>query len=424
MLRRPLILLASLFALIAMPTAVAGAKAHTASTPTVSSVSPMKPHIGDTLTVRGKGFLAGKHRNTVVFLSSVGRAVFVKDHRASHTKIQVVLPKKLAGYLKVKNGLQLRTRFRVRVLAKRFGRKYTTSKRSPLIAPKDSSGGPNPPVLPNSPEGDCDHDGIKNKDEIDDDNDLLPDTLEKKIGTDPCSRDTDGDGVEDGYEYESALDLNSRALPYPGKRPYPNALDPSDANIDHDGDSLTLIEEYQAWIKYGHHTFPLNYSDGTQSSGGPKPEPTGASAYLDTDHNGLWTDDEKDVDGDGLSNYVEQHGPLSGQGWWTAAIQAEHPYTTTYAGTDWLDPDTDGDGLKDGADDNDFDGVSNKDETFRITSRVQPFNPCLPDLQSPTCSHHPPFDSPYPPYDSPADMQWLSDNFGLPLPAVLPPAGP
>ena len=38
--------------------------------------------------------------------------------------------------------------------------------------------------------------------------------------------------VEDGYEYQSALDLNhyprSIPLPYPGKRPYPNPLDPGD----------------------------------------------------------------------------------------------------------------------------------------------------------------------------------------------------
>ena len=49
---------------------------------------------------------------------------------------------------------------------------------------------------------------------------------------DPCLADTDGDSVEDGYEYQSALDLNhyprTAPLPYPGKRPYPNPLDPSD----------------------------------------------------------------------------------------------------------------------------------------------------------------------------------------------------
>ena len=48
---------------------------------------------------------------------------------------------------------------------------------------------------------------------------------------DRCNADSDGDGVEDGYEYQSAVDLNddeyqqpNTFLPYPGKRPYPNAL--------------------------------------------------------------------------------------------------------------------------------------------------------------------------------------------------------
>ena len=36
-------------------------------------------------------------------------------------------------------------------------------------------------------------------------------------------------------------------MPYPGKRPYPNPLDGTDANTDYDGDSLTLGEEYKLW---------------------------------------------------------------------------------------------------------------------------------------------------------------------------------
>ena len=71
---------------------------------------------------------------------------------------------------------------------------------------------------------------------------------------DPCKADTDGDGVEDGYEYQSARDLNddehqdpNTYLPYPEKRPYPNALDGTDGDTDHDGDSLTLLEEYGLW---------------------------------------------------------------------------------------------------------------------------------------------------------------------------------
>ena len=79
-------------------------------------------------------------------------------------------------------------------------------------------------------------------------------SLEIAIRTDPCLRDTDKDGIEDGYEYQSALDLNhypvNPPLPYPGKRPYPNALDPSDATTDYDGDGLKLSEEFAAWLDF------------------------------------------------------------------------------------------------------------------------------------------------------------------------------
>ena len=38
--------------------------------------------------------------------------------------------------------------------------------------------------------------------------------------------------MSDGWEYWSAKDLNLKAVPFPGKRPFPNALDPSDGAPD------------------------------------------------------------------------------------------------------------------------------------------------------------------------------------------------
>ena len=49
------------------------AAANAATPPTVSSVAPLKLKIGERLTILGKGFLAGKNRDTVVFK---------RDHRA------------------------------------------------------------------------------------------------------------------------------------------------------------------------------------------------------------------------------------------------------------------------------------------------------------------------------------------------------
>ena len=89
---------------------------------------------------------------------------------------------------------------------------------------------PRPRSHPRRADGDCDGDGVKNGAETDDDSDLLTDTTELRYKTDPCKADSDGDGVTDGYEIQSATDLNDdeyqiaqTVLPYPEKRPYPNA---------------------------------------------------------------------------------------------------------------------------------------------------------------------------------------------------------
>jgi hypothetical protein len=252
------------------------------------------------------------------------------------------------------------------------------------------------------------------------DGDLLSNTVERNLyKTDPCLADTDLDGVQDGFEVQSALFLNDRALPYTGRKPYSNALDATDAGHDYDGDGLSSRMEYRAWAHapaspapsllqpytsaqdapafggpYGDrpHFAPRSldpsrmlYTDGTQRSPGAAGET--AHPYLDFNGNGL-TDDERDADGDGLRNVDEAHG-------FPDAIPAGVPTETDnlgmmresyYSGTqvcspdatwsfeykpilprsflepDYLDWDTDGDRVWDGNDDQDNDGVSNVDE--------------------------------------------------------------
>ncbi|HXE44671.1 MAG TPA: hypothetical protein VN635_05690 [Conexibacter sp.] len=368
--------------------------------PTITGVKPLRVAIGGTLTIVGRNFVAGKHRDTVVFFRHGVPAVFLRASTATKTRMTVKLTAKLGQYLAARNdGSKAPTRFRLRVLTQRFGARFTPAKLSPLIsaARTTSDGGGGSPSAPlctlasarAAPTADADGDGLTN-------------ALELSIGTDPCTRDTDGDGITDGYEYEAALDYNSRALPFPGKRPYPNALDPSDANTDYDGDGLTMADEYAAWVLYGHSSFPIDYSDGTQSSGGPQAV-TPQTAWEDMNGDGFITDDEKDVDGDGLTNWDEAHGRMQ-PAWWGSAFPSEPAYILTYKATNWLDPDSDGDGLPDGADDVDHDGYTNAQEVERGPYWVQPFNPCLPDPTSPTCSLHPPFDNPYPPF-RPGDMR-------------------
>ncbi len=359
------------------------------SIPVVTSVSPLRARIGQKLTVRGRNFVPGKGRTTVVFLRKGAPAIFVKANDATFTRLTLTLPSKLGGFLGRRGGRAVETRFAIRVLGRRFAKDQTPRRLSPRIAP---AGGTSPPANTCLTQA-------KAAPGVDGDRDLLSNASELKFKTDPCNADSDGDGITDGYEFNSALDLNSRALPYPGKRPYPNALDPSDKGIDFDGDGLTLTDEYQAWVKFGAKKLPLNYSDGTQNTGGPIPT-TPATVPLDLNGDGTLSDDERDIDNDGLGNWVEAHGPLSSPEWWTSLWKDERPFTVPWKGTDWLDGDTDGDGLKDGADDQDHDGWANQDDYQRTTYWVQPFNPCLPDYRSPTCPLHPPKpEESYPPFD-------------------------
>jgi len=109
---------------------------------------------------------------------------------------------------------------------------------------------------------------------------MLGTALENSLGLDACKADTDGDGVPDGYEYQSARDLNddeyqesNTSLPYPGERPYPNPLF-QDAGVDYDGDGLPLAQEFRLWDAFGarpagtlpREDYRLLYSDGEQYS--------------------------------------------------------------------------------------------------------------------------------------------------------------
>lgn len=374
--------------------------AHAATAPVITKVSPMKVEIGQTMTIKGRGFRAGAFKNTVAFKRSRKPAVFVKVPAATTTQLTFPVPEKLIPFLLDDKGQSGPRQFRLRVLSKRFGKAFTSSKLSPRVGPPGSGGGPTPPgaptcnAVPTSATTDADKDG-------------LSDALETAIKTDPCKLDSDADGISDGYEYESALDLNSRALPYAGKKPYPNPLDGTDALVDYDGDGLTLTDEFQLWLYTTRGgTFPLTYSDGNQDTGGP----TAANASpLNMNGDAALTDDEKDADGDGLGNWDEAHGRLTPR-WWEGVFPSETSFAgkegaQVMAGLSLTDPDTDGDTLTDGADDQDQDGLTNLEELDRhytVISRgnlwVNPYNPCLPDPTARVCTLHPPLGAPWAPF--------------------------
>jgi hypothetical protein len=404
---RPLLILPAAVAALLLPAAAAdSAVKRTTTYPSITKIAPLNLAIGETMTITGRNFVSGRDKNTVVFKRDKQRAIFAKAVSATTRKLTVVVPEKLRPYLAKKNDAAIPTKFRVRVLARRFGKRYTALTASPIVAPAgravpgpggiNGDGGP-APIVPS----DCDNDGQVDAVDVDDDNDGMTDQFEQSIKTSPCTSDTDGDGMWDTWEYESALDLNLRALPYPGKRPHPNPLDGSDAMMDWDGDGLWQHQEHTLW-QAGGRPSPLNYSDGDQSTGPTVDAPTGENAHLDFDGDGELSDDEKDFDGDRLSNWVEVNGSLLPK-WWTVVkpFDQETKYFNAYDQPDYLDPDTDGDGRVDGEDDQDFDGWNNIEETWRGPYFVHPFNPCLPTYESRTCADKVPaeLDPPYPPFN-------------------------
>jgi hypothetical protein len=97
--------------------------------------------------------------------------------------------------------------------------------------------------------------------------------------------------VPDGFEYQSALDLNSVALPFPDKRPVPEPARQGGRGPDFDGDGMRLVEEFRAWNVTG-RPVPAELLGRHAAHGRHRPERR-----------------RKDADADGLSNFDELSGP-------------------------------------------------------------------------------------------------------------------
>ena len=324
------------------------------------------------------------------------------------------------------------------------------------------------PSAPAVAAADCDGDGQPDTVDVDDDNDLLPDTTEAAIGTNPCNADSDGDGMQDGWEYQSAIDLNTGSCPQPSgrypvpcaaamptlskHRAYPNPLDGTDGGTDYDGDWMTAGEEYQGWLHKATSdptyraltgTKGMWYSAGKQSSvdtavsatciGMAVPDPfngnmvahssAGPTAATRTStrptarRSSPSTRCTRSTGGTGTGASTTASAtrtatssrtsrrrtascPAPASGRPRRASRSSSRATTA---RDWLDPDSDGDGdnTVDGLDDQDFDDFLNVEElvsrnadvadkdnkyTGAVTGLwVDPFNPCLPYIESRTC---------------------------------------
>jgi hypothetical protein len=398
--------------------------------PTISSVTPTKVAVGGVLTLKGKNFRSGVRNNRVFFVrASDGKSVRVRPRKATKTRLDVLVPSVLTALLTDDGqGGKKETRFQLMVFTTVLGPKTKVS-RSPLISPEGATV-PGAPGTPPPPPPDCDSDGTPDASDADDDNDGLGDDLEAAIKTNPCAKDTDGDNVEDAFEYYSARDLNSNAVPYPGARPFPNALDGTDADTDFDGDGMTSKEEFAVWNQAAGRVLPVNpgesfpYSDGNQTS----PSDNGIG-FMDLDENGRITDEEKDADNDRLPNWVEmvkgEDTPTGGcayvpssdgsgygaygnmltdcglgpmpNGRTFGKLESGHTLTGAVAPAfsqinilSYLNPDSDGDSIPDGEDDQDFDSLSNLEEIQPGTDGFYsaPKDPCDPNPDARSCPTH------------------------------------
>lgn len=237
----------------------------------------------------------------------------------------------------------------------------------------DAAKNPSKTVTETAPKDDHDADGFTDDVDPDDDNDGLPDDVEKNdpenkdgddiSGLDPHNPDTNGDGVNDGDEDSDGDGVDNKTEVENGTDPFVNEDDPSkvlpdqdgdgirdDLDTDIDGDGVNNADEKEAG------TDPKNPNtngtpDGdkdTDNDGLTNKEESDPNLNTTTDRNGDGkpdiTDGNKDEDGDGVDNKDEKDN-----------------------GTNPFNPDTDGDGKKDGEDDvnnNDVDndGVNDADE--------------------------------------------------------------
>ena len=96
--------------------------------------------VGETLTIRGRNFSRGRSKNTVVFKRDGARAVFAKATVGTKKMLRVTVPDSLQEFFALNARRAGAHAFRLRVLAKKFGKKFTSGSLSPLVcrAPADS----------------------------------------------------------------------------------------------------------------------------------------------------------------------------------------------------------------------------------------------------------------------------------------------
>ena len=370
-------------AVLALPAGTAVAK--TPRYPVITKVTPMQVGVGDLLTIKGRGFRSGKNKNTVVFKRFGQRAIFIKAETATSTAITLHVPLKLQAYMKIENNVPIPSLFAIRIIAKRFGQKFTSRKLSPMVGPA-GSGIAAPGTTPPSAYEQC----LGKADATpagDEDKDSLSNGLEKSVGLDPCTRRHRHGWPERwlGVRVRDRPELARVPLPRQEAVAQPARPDGRQQRLRRRRPArMAGVQLFQYAGSPSNPTARRRLQRRYPEHRGAVPAAGNASLQaIDLDHDGTLTDDERDADSDGLSNVVE-YSYTGTQSWWqkdrleqkslVARRSSRHRSPT--------DPDSDGDGVLDGADDQDVDGYDNYTE-MQLGARgtglyVDPFNPACP----------------------------------------------
>jgi hypothetical protein len=95
----------------------------TVSGPSISTFSPATAQLGQTLTIKGKGFRAGRGKDVVVLESAQHHVIFLRAARAVRSRIKVALQAcRLQRFLDTVKDRPHATRFRIRILADQLSR--------------------------------------------------------------------------------------------------------------------------------------------------------------------------------------------------------------------------------------------------------------------------------------------------------------
>ncbi|UTH06668.1 Ig-like domain-containing protein [Macrococcoides canis] len=250
---------------------------------------------------------------------------------------------------------------------------------------KDGNGIPDIVEKPTTPPVDTDGDGIPDDVDTDDDNDGVNDSDEEAAGLDPKNPDTDGDGIKDGAEDtdgdginndDESVDSGTTITDEDGDG-VADIVDPATKLLDTDGDGNPDVTDTDD------DNDGVNDSDEEAAGLDPKNPDTDGDGIKDgaedTDGDGINNDDESvdsgttitDEDGDGVADIVDPATkPLDTDGDGNPDVtdtdddnDGVNDSDEEAAGLDPKNPDTDGDGIKDGAEDTDGDGINNDDES-------------------------------------------------------------